>query len=223
MKRMRASRVQQIVWTVLAATFFAVTALAETMPLWPQSGSLNYTPLSPGTPRSVRYVVAPMEFPMLYAPSGWMGDTSDLAISGYYRGPGAGWRGVLRVAYRAQGPRGWAGIVWQHPGGNWGMVPHGGLNLVGAVRLTFWACGDNGGEKITLFRVGGITGNYPDSASEAIGPLTLTRNWQEYAIDLSRSDLSHIAGGFSFVVVKGDNPGGCVFYLRGIGYESRLP
>jgi len=38
---------------------------------------------------------------------------------------------------------GWAGIVWQHPAGDWGDAP-GGFDLTGATTLNFWIRGKLG-------------------------------------------------------------------------------
>jgi len=39
-------------------------------------------------------------------------------------------------------------------------------------KLSFWARGDKGGEKIAEFKVGGITGEHGDSDSASIGPVS---------------------------------------------------
>ena len=113
---------------------------------------------------------------------------------------------------------GWAGIYWQQPANNWGEKK-GGYNLTGASKLTFWARGANGGEKIAEFKVGGITGEFPDSDSASIGPIELNKEWQKYTIDLKDRDMSHIIGGFCWAASKDDNPNGFVMYLDDIIYE----
>ena len=95
----------------------------------------------------------------------------------------------------------------------------GGYDLTGAKKLTFWARGAQGGEKIAEFKVGGITGEYPDTDSSSIGPIELTKEWQKYTIDLDGKDLSHIIGGFCFAASKDDNPNGFVIYFDDIIYE----
>jgi hypothetical protein len=112
----------------------------------------------------------------------------------------------------------WGGIFWLNPANNWG-AKKGGFNLTGAQRLTFWARGEKGGERIEEFGMGGVSGNYPDSDAAMIGPVILTSEWQQYAIDLRGKDLSYISGGFSWttnVKVNGDS---CIFYLDRIQYE----
>jgi hypothetical protein len=98
-----------------------------------------------------------------YVPSGYMGD-STLNMSGAYVPPHEGNGPCLRVIYRKGGQMGWSGIYWQQPANNWGDIPGDtGFDLRGASRLTFWARGEKGGEKIHEVRVGGIVGRYPDS------------------------------------------------------------
>ncbi len=153
-----------------------------------------------------------------FVPSGFMGDTTDLKTSTAFGEKAYSGKTCLKVTYLARGEKGWAGIYWQEPQGNWGNMP-GGYDLTGAKRLTFWARGEIGGEKLAECKVGGITGPYGDSDVAWIGPVTLRRNWRRYAIDLRGKDLNHIIGGFSFSVNRYDNPGGCTFYLDEIRFE----
>lgn len=155
-----------------------------------------------------------------YAPSGYMGD-SDLTMSGAYTKTPRGDGPCLRVNYRATGPKGWAGIYWQDPANNWGDVPgRAGYDLRGATRLTFWARGENGGERVHEFRMGGIVGPYPDSDVATLSNIRLAKEWKSYTIDLSKKDLRHIIAGFGFSVIKAENPGGMVIYLNDILYEG---
>ncbi|MBI5554702.1 MAG: hypothetical protein HY920_02465 [Elusimicrobia bacterium] len=155
-----------------------------------------------------------------YAPSGWMGDYTDLKLDyGYNKEPHAG-KTCIRIEYNVRESQraGWAGIFWQNPSGNWGEKK-GGYNLTGATKLTFWARGEKGNEKIKSFKVGGISGTYPDSCSVSRGPVILKREWRQFTIKLKNRDLSYISGGFCWVAVAGDNPAGIVFYLDDIKFE----
>ncbi|OGR90181.1 MAG: hypothetical protein A2992_01505 [Elusimicrobia bacterium RIFCSPLOWO2_01_FULL_59_12] len=155
-----------------------------------------------------------------YVPSGYMGDISSLSMSGAYIPTHDGNGTPLKVQYRPAGPKGWAGVYWQHPANNWGDRPgRTGYDLRGARRLLFWARGEKGGEKIHEVRLGGIVGRFPDSASVAKGPINLTKDWRRYEIELGDKDLRHIIGGFGFSLVKRDNVGEVIFYLDDIGYE----
>jgi hypothetical protein len=156
-----------------------------------------------------------------FDPSGWMGDKGDIAFDD---GATTTWHtggNSIRITYTPAGPSGWAGIYWQHPKDNWGQVPGVGFNLSGVSRLTFWARGANGGEKAE-FKVGGITGSYPDSLQSAVstGVLTLSSNWQPYAIDLAGRDLSYVIGGFAWVTSQVQNPSGATIYLDDIRFEE---
>jgi hypothetical protein len=116
--------------------------------------------------------------------------------------------------------RHWAGAYWLNPADNWGDRK-GGYNLTGAKKLIFWARGENGGEKIAEFRLGGVGQGreYPDSDTASIGPVILSRQWKEYEIDLRGKDLTYISGGFAWIANVDDNPSSCTFYLSNIRYE----
>jgi len=155
-----------------------------------------------------------------YAPSGWMGDFGDLKLNQACTETPRSGNTCIKITYTAKMTQGagWTGIFWQQPANNWGEKK-GGYDLTGAKQLTFWAKGGNGGEKIAEFKVGGITGEYPDSDSAAIGPIELTKEWQKYTIDLAGKDLSNIIGGFCFAASKDDNPNGAIIYLDDIMFE----
>ena len=124
---------------------------------------------------------------------------------------------VYDVACSKQNQR-WAGIYWLNPANNWGQRK-GGFNLTGATKLSFWARGELGGERIEEFKIGGIFGDYPDSDAVSIGPVILTNEWREYIIDLRGKDLSYISGGFSWATNVDVNPENCTFYLDDMKYE----
>ncbi len=113
----------------------------------------------------------------------------------------------------------WAGVYWLHPANNWGDSKSG-YSLKGAKRLVFWAKGDKGGETIT-FKMGGVgMGHiFPDTDSAGTDPIKLTKDWQEYSIDLTGKNLERIAGGFVWVANVKDNSSNATFYLDNIYYE----
>lgn len=154
-----------------------------------------------------------------YYPSGWMGDTRDLAFNQQHgKGVYAG-KHCIKVQYSPRGSNGWAGIYWQQPSNNWGDK-QGGFDLSKAEYLTFWMRGEKGGETVAEVKIGGFKGLYPDSAEATIKKkIVLTNEWKLYWIDLRKKDTSYIAGGFAFVVNKKDNPNGCTFYIDEIRYE----
>ncbi len=156
-----------------------------------------------------------------YAPSGWMGDYGDIRFNDRWTPPKhKNARAAIRVEYTAKASQknGWAGIYWQNPPNNWGHTA-GGYNLNGAKQLVFLARGENGEEVISQFKVGGISGDFADSGTAAIGPITLTKDWKEYRISLEGQELSSISGGFCWTVVRNENPDGATFYLDKIRFE----
>jgi hypothetical protein len=156
-----------------------------------------------------------------FIPSGWMGDFGDLKYDdGNTVNPADG-KTSIKITYTGKATQGanWAGIVWQHPANNWGDKP-GGFDLSTMKKLTFWARGEEGGEKVAEFKIGGITGEHGDSDSMSIGPITLTKDWKKYTIDLADKNLSHIVGGFCWSASRDDNPNGFVIFLDEIRYEQ---
>jgi hypothetical protein len=150
-----------------------------------------------------------------YTPSGWMGNDKAVKLDERCEtNPHAG-KTCIRVEYAARD--GWAGVVWQHPEGDWGDRP-GGWDLTGAKRLTFWARGDQGGEVVS-FELGllGKDKHFPDTAHGKLADVKLTREWQQYSIDLAGKDLTRIKTGFSWVLAAGGRP--VTFYLDDIRFE----
>ena len=156
-----------------------------------------------------------------YIPSGWMGDYGDMKIDQRSADNPYSGETCIKITYTAKGSNGarWAGMYWQNPPNNWG-TKKGGYNLTGATKLTFWARGAKGGERIEEFKLGGIMGEYSDSDSAGIGPVVLTKDWKKYEIDLRGKDLSSIIGGFCWATNADVNPEGAVFYLDEIKYEK---
>ena len=155
-----------------------------------------------------------------YIPSGWMGDHGDLKLDDGNTTDPADGKTAIKWTYSAKGSQGsnWVGCFWQHPANNWGSVA-GGYDLTGYKRLTFWARGAKGGEKIAEFKVGGITGEYMDSDSNSMGPVELTDKWKKYTIDLEGKDMKKIIGGFAWAASRDDNPDGFTVYLDEIRFE----
>lgn len=155
-----------------------------------------------------------------FTPSGWMGDFGDIKYNDKHMVNPHGGTTAVQIIYTNKATQGarWAGIYWQNPPNNWGTRP-GGYDLTGAKKLTFWARGEKGGERIEEFKIGGITGEYADSDVAGIGPVVLTTEWQQFTIDLEGKDLSSISGGFCWATNLDVNPDGATFYLDDIRYE----
>lgn len=158
-----------------------------------------------------------------FTPSGWMGDYGDIRVDQGWKDNPAEGQTCIKVSYsakRSQGA-GWSGVYFQQPGNNWGNKP-GGYDLSKYHRLTFWARGGTGREKIGEFKIGGISGQAEkgDSDTATSGPVTLTNTWQKYTIDLTGKDMSYIIGGFCLAANADDNPKGFDIYLDEIRYEE---
>ncbi|MDD3296635.1 MAG: hypothetical protein PHU64_04655 [Candidatus Omnitrophica bacterium] len=159
-----------------------------------------------------------------FIPSGWMPATAarDLKINANWKNYAFSGDSCIRIEYKNNSGTRWAGIYWQNPANNWGSIPDAGYDLQGAKKLTFWARGDQGGEVINEFKIGGISsGEYIDSDSATVGPIQLAKEWKKYEIDLTGKDLSYIIGGFAWATsIDVNNPEGIVFYLDEISYEK---
>ncbi|MBU1043551.1 MAG: hypothetical protein KJ915_04030 [Candidatus Omnitrophica bacterium] len=153
-------------------------------------------------------------------PSGWMGDYGDIGMDEKWEDNPQSGETCMKWTYSAQGKQGagYAGSYWQRPHGDWGSYKDG-FDLRQAKRLTFWARGEHGNEKIK-FQIGGLGGKYPDSDKKISEVLTLSRDWQQFSLNLEGLELSYIDGIFFWLVEKEMSPNGCVFYLDNIRYEK---
>jgi len=152
--------------------------------------------------------------------SGWMGDFGDIKYDGASKDDPYLGDTCIKIIYSGKASNGarWAGIYWQNPANNWGTVDKG-FDLSKAVKLTFWARGAKGGERIEEFKAGGIMGEFSDSDAAGIGPVILNKEWVQYTIDLKGKDFSYIIGGFCWATNVDVNPEGATFYLDEIKFE----
>lgn len=127
---------------------------------------------------------------------------------------------AIKIRFTPDSPESWSALYWQEPENNWGKVPKGGYDLRGATKLTFWARGEKGGERVEFF-VGGIKGQrYPDSLPKiSTGYVSLSNSWKEYTIPLTRNNLSHVIGGFGFATNAPNNDNGATFFLDNIQFD----
>jgi hypothetical protein len=162
-------------------------------------------------PSSARIDVAEYFFP-----SGTMGDWADISLEESSKENPKSGPDCIKITYSAaqsQG-RGFAGICWQYPDTNMGNEP--GRDLTGITYISFWARGSLGGE-VSEFSVGG---GQSDSVSKiCTSSIELSKQWQQYTLDLSSQDLSSLANGFCVVMTKDMNPTGSAIYLDDIFYE----
>ena len=165
-----------------------------------------------------------------FIPSGFMGDVGDITVDQDWTDNPHSGTTAIKISYVEAGlgpnecdygpPCKWAGVYWQNPEGNWGTVPGAGFNLTGMTRVSFWARSDTIAN--IEFKVGGITGPYPDSLQPArsSGIVTLTSEWQWFSVDLTGADLSYVIGGLCWVTNWDSNSSGpVIFYLDDIVFE----
>jgi hypothetical protein len=148
----------------------------------------------------------------------------------------------IKCTFKAQGNN-WGGFYFMNgvlrgsdvePCPNWGDEPDAGFNLTGATKVTFYAKGAHGGEKVEYY-VGGIgwsvdpAGNsiapekpYPDSFPKvSTGYVTLTKKWKQYHIDLRGKNLSYVLSGFGWVTnAKRNNSRDITFYLDDVRWDK---
>jgi hypothetical protein len=150
-----------------------------------------------------------------YVPTGWMGNNGAISFDDRCtENPHSG-SACIKLEYKA--PDGWAGIVWQDVANDWGEQD-GGHNITGATKLTFWARGSEGGERVD-FLFGVIKRGekpFPDSDTGKISA-SLTKDWRQYSIDLSGKNLARIKTGFGWSLAGQGKP--VTFYLDDIQYE----
>jgi len=151
-------------------------------------------------------------------------------IENKFNGTGTSWGGWYLMNGVLEGEE-------TEPKSNWGEYPDAGFNLTGATKLTFWARGKEGGERVEFFAFGvGRDPNtgvpiapYPDSSPKVTicGKLnspcyvTLSKEWRQYTIDLNGVNLSYVLGGFGWVTNALQNKNKPVtFYLDDIKYDK---
>ena len=150
----------------------------------------------------------------LYAPSGYMGDADGIQTDDACRDNPKDGTTCLKTTFDRT--KGWGGVVWQHPENDWGEV-EGGMDLRGATKLTFWARGQAGSEKVKFgFGILGRDKKFYDSATGE-NEVTLTKEWKQYSFDLTQADLSRIKTAFYWSLASDGKP--MTFYLDNIRFE----
>ena len=150
-----------------------------------------------------------------FTPSGYMGSAGAIKMNESYKEKPHSGKTCLEVSFTAKD--GWGGVVWQDPANDWGDKA-GGANLTGATKLTFWARGEKGGEKVA-FLCGVIAKEKPfyDTAQAKLAVDGLTKEWKQYTIDLQGKDMSRIKTGFGWTLAATGEP--VTFCLDDIRYE----
>jgi hypothetical protein len=150
-----------------------------------------------------------------WAPSGWMGAHTALSMDPECNDPPRSGETCLKFVYDEPGS--WVGVAWQHPANDWGDQP-GGFDLTGATKLTFWARGAEGGEKID-FGLGilGTDKPYHDTAKVEKKGVKLKKEWKQFTIDLKDQDLTRVKTPFVWTMGGRGRP--VTFYLDDIRFE----
>ncbi len=172
----------------------------------------------PAVPPKTR--AEPLPIAGTWIPSGWMGDAAGSGGVLEYKareddGPGK----VLCDEWKYEpsgGGMGWCAVAYQTPENNWGDEKGKNHSGKGFTRLTFWAKGAKGGERV-IFKSGGHTrpgARFPASYETSSGIVTLGKTWKQYSISLAGLDLSNSPAAFAFVVTRQLDPEGCVFQIR---------
>jgi hypothetical protein len=93
---------------------------------------------------------------------------------------------------------GWAGVFWQYPQNNWGNLGGGYPIPPGATRVSFWARGKDGGEKVrfisgqaqgNLITLAATCSDYVATTSTS-ATFPATPAWQQYTIGIMGLDYS---------------------------------
>ena len=166
--------------------------------------------------------VEPLPIEGLWIPSGWMGDASSSSLE--YRicteAPHSPRTCDEWVYDPSRGTLGWAAVAYQFPENNWGRQRGKDLSKHGFTRLTFYAKGKAGGERV-LFKSGGHTSPgaaFPATYESTSGALTLTRSWQKCSMPLQGLDLSNTTAAFTFVINRQMAAQGSTFFLDNITF-----
>jgi hypothetical protein len=171
-----------------------------------------------------------------YTQKMWVGDSNaDIPEMDEAAGAYSGLSGIKATLDLTK--HNWGGYLF-----NVGVLPKGqteplvndgrynaGHDLRGAEKLSFYARGEQGGERVEFF-LGGLgyseTGTamyaYPDSTKKvSLGYVTLTKAWKRYEISLKGVNLKRIAAGFGWVSNNLNNSGRSVvrFFVDDIRYE----
>lgn len=158
-----------------------------------------------------------------YYPSGWMGDgekgTKHVQLNDQWKENPHSAPTCIRISYQPGG-KGWAGVYWQYPDGNWGDQP--GRKIEAATKLSFWARGAKGGELVE-FKAGGINAEgkkHADSFEKTLGTVELKTDWQRFELALGGADTSSVLAAFAWVATRNGNPDGLTFFVDDIRYEG---
>lgn len=163
---------------------------------------------------------APIPFAVdsYFVPSGYMGDgeTSGALLDDASCPMRAGEKkGLCHHITWKPGAKGWAGIYWQYPDGNWGAAEGRDISP-GATRVSFWAWGKTGGEKVNfLVGIQEADGFHVES-----GDITLTTQPTQYFVKLAGAQYTKVVGGFGWSSGTSDGSTPVVFHVDDIQWQA---
>jgi exo-beta-1,3-glucanase (GH17 family) len=157
-----------------------------------------------------------------FLPAIWQDDSHHVGLYECDRNDPHSGEMAARASFSPTSSFGSAGIYWLYPEDNWATISES-MDLSYTNKVTFWARGKDGGEKIR-FLVGGIGTEddpHPESLrpEESTGFIELEDTWNVYTISLRGKDLTRVIGGFGWAADRCANPDGATFYLDDIVYE----
>ena len=186
-------------------------AAVANIPLYVEGG--DKAPAAHARAAKLPFDLTPEDGAPPYAASGYMGNSGAITMEASTDNPHSG-KDSLKVQYKAADN--WGGVVWQNPADDWGDKP-GGFDLSGAKKVTFWARGAKGGEKLEVgFGLLDRDKKYYDTAKSKIN-VTLTSDWKQYEIPIGDVDLSRIKTGFYWTGAATGEP--FTFYLDDVQWQ----
>ena len=160
-----------------------------------------------------------------YVACGWMGcgemNMNSISLHESWKKGAQSGDKCIKVTFENCEERSGSGIYWINNKGenecNWGTRPGNDLSPKNFTTLSFWAKGEKGGERIK-FGIGGVKVTnklYKDSLDAPLFA-TLTTDWTEYTINVSKKNFSSVIGGFYWYSANTDNPNGATFYIDSV-------
>ena len=177
------------------------------------TGGTTTKTVTPGGPAPIPFAVDDY-----FAPSGFMGDGE--SPGGLVDSPACPERagdelGACHQLTWKPGAAGWSGVYWQYPDGNWGALD--GYEVEpGATRISLWAWGAKGGEKVSFFA--GI--QEADGFHVELTDVVLTTEPTQYFVKLGASMYSKVVGGFGWSSGTSDGSTPVVFHIDDIQWQK---
>jgi hypothetical protein len=156
-----------------------------------------------------------------WTPSLWMPDGRGIFFQENNESDPHSGNTCIKIGYSTD-ENSWVGIYWLSGNSENGKGVNIYQKLQGnkytSIKLTLWAKGERGGERVQF-----VVGNGEDSVQPKVETawIELTSDWRLYEIDLSNRNLCNVIGGFCWVTNREENwaEREVWFYLDDIKYE----